>query len=306
MTQTEKEFIALTCIAAACADGHLGTDERRRIQRLADDLGLGGQDLFRRALQRPVEIANVGQQVQNPEARRQAYQLAVLVCQADGVLTPPEQAFLGKLQQTLELSDAAASGIRAEAASYADPGLPPTAPAMQPGEDIGEGILRYAMLAGAAELLPQSVASVIVLPLQLKMVYEVGQLHGVALDRSQVMELASAFGIGATSQVVESLARRLLGGVARQVGGRLFGGATQAATGALLSFSTTYALGHAADRYYARGRALGESDLKELFRQFQEDARTIFPRVEAEIRAQAERLNAKELFAKVRGAAAPG
>lgn len=300
MIETEREFMALTCIAAACADGHLGTDERRRIRRLTDDLGLGDQDLFRRALASPVDITQVGRHVRGMEARRHTYQMAVLVCQADGVLTPPEEEFLTRLQSALELSDAAARGIRTEAAAYADPGLPPTAPASGSQGDLDERILRYAILAGAAELLPQSVASVIVLPLQLKLVYEVGQRHAVALDRGQVLELASAFGIGATSQVVESFARRLFGGVARQVGGRLFGAVGEAATGALLSFSTTYALGHAADRYYARGRSLSEDDLKELFRRFRDDAKTIYPRVEAEIRAQADRLDTKALFAKVR------
>lgn len=302
MTEAEKEHIALTCIAAACADGHLGREERNRIRDLSRELGLGKRDLFRMALERPVDVAVLGTKITSSEGRRAAYQMAVLSCRSDGVLTPPEEEFLGRLQEALGLSDAAASGIRIEAELYVDPGMPPAAPrtAAKTDEAKDQMILRFAMLAGTAELLPQSVASLVVLPLQVKLVYEVGQHHGVALDRSQVTELAAAFGVGATSQVVESLARRVFGGVARQVGGRLFGGAASGATGAIVSFSTTYALGHAADVYYARGRKLEEGDLRALFDRFRDDAKTLYPRVEAEIREQAERLDAKGLLDRVR------
>ncbi|MGH7754215.1 MAG: GTPase, partial [Gemmatimonadales bacterium] len=113
-------------------------------------------------------------------------------------------------------------------------------------------------------------------------------------------ELAAVFGIGATSQVVESLARRVFGGLARGVGGRVLGGAVGTAAGALMSFSTTYALGHAADTYYAKGRTLSQADLRQLFQQFQEDAKTMYPRVEGEIREQAGRLDLQGLMQRVR------
>jgi uncharacterized protein (DUF697 family) len=157
------------------------------------------------------------------------------------------------------------------------------------------------MLAGAAELLPQAMASMVVLPLQLRLVFDVGRQNGVTLAQDQLKELATAFGIGATSQAVESIARRLLGGVARTVGGGLFGGATSAATGALMSFATTYALGHAAKVYYAKGRNLTRADLQALFERFQADAKTLYPKVEDEIKAQAEKLDPDALLAKVRG-----
>jgi hypothetical protein len=68
-----------------------------------------------------------------------------------------------------------------------------------------------------------------------------------------------------------------------------------------VSFSTTYALGHAAQMYYERGRTLTEADLRALFQRFQDDARTLYPRVEAEIRDQAEQLDTKALLDRVRG-----
>jgi len=303
VTDSEKHQIAASLIAAACADGHLGAGERQRIATLMDDLG--GGDMFRAALANPITPEELGKSLTTPESRRAAYELAVLVCHADGVLNEPEAAYLARLRAALGLSEAAAKGLEAEADHWRDPGLPLTATPVETS-DLDRTILQFAMLAGAAELLPQTVASMVVLPLQLRLVFDIGRRNGVTMAQDQVKELATAFGVGATSQVVESLARRLLGGVARTVGGGgLFGGAlggaTSAATGALMSFATTYALGHATRVYYERGRTLSRADLQQLFERFQADAKTLYPRVEAEIRQQADKLDPEALMAKVRG-----
>jgi uncharacterized membrane protein YebE (DUF533 family) len=308
MTEHEKEQIALACLAAAFADSHLNEAERQRIRRLIEDLGgVDVQQVLRSTLDRRVEPEQLASSLSTAEARRAAYQMAALVVEADGVPNDAEEAYLERLRNALGLSVAAAAGIRLEAEQYRDPGLPPTAPSSR-NDDLHRTILQYAMLAGAAELLPQTAASVVVLPLQLKLVYDIGVRHGVTMARDQVRELAAAFGIGATSQVVESLARKVLGGVAKRVGGGgmlggLFGGATSTATGAAVSFATTYAMGHAARTYYEKDRNLTQEDLRTLFSQFQEDAKTLYPRVEEEIRVQAEGLDAKGLLEKVKAMA---
>lgn len=307
MTEHEREQIALACLAAAFADSRLDEQERQRIRRLISDLGgVDVPQLFRSTLDRRVEPEQLAASLTTPESRRTAYQMASLVVQADGIPNDAEEAYLERLRNALGLSEAAAAGIRLETEQYRDPGLPPTAPAG--GDDLQRTILQYAILAGAAELLPQTAASMVVLPLQLKLVYDIGGRHGVTMARDQVRELAAAFGIGATSQMVESLARKVLGGVAKTVGGGgmlggLFGGATSAATGAAVSFATTYALGHAAQVYYEKGRTLTQGDLRALFARFQEDAKTLYPQVEAEVRAQAEGLDAKGLMEKVKALA---
>ncbi len=308
MTPTERDVLIRTCVAAACADGHLGQDERHRIARLAEEISPRDHPpADPGVLAQPVTPEELAAAVTDPATRRTAYQLAAVVCLADGVLTEPERRHLAALRAALGLSEAAARGLEAEAERYVDPGLPPVSaagPAAGAPGDADRRILRYAILAGAAELLPQAAATMVVLPLQLKLVYDIGARHGVTQDARQIRELAAVFGIGATTQVVESLARRVLGGAARGVGGRvlggLLGGAAGAAAGGLFSFSTTYALGHAAEDYYARGRRLTEADLRGLFDRFREDAKTIFPKVESEIREQADRLDPQSLLATVR------
>jgi hypothetical protein len=52
--------------------------------------------------------------------------------------------------------------------------------------------------------------------------------------------------------------------------------------------------------YYERGRNLAQADLQQLFRRFKDDAGTIYPKVEQEIREQAQKLDVEGLLAKIR------
>jgi uncharacterized protein (DUF697 family) len=137
------------------------------------------------------------------------------------------------------------------------------------------------------------------------MVYRIGQGHGHRLDTAQVKDLAGVLGIGAAGQVMEGVARKLLGGVARGVFGRKVGGVAGGiggtAAGAALTFATTYALGHAAAQYYAQGRTLSRADLQALFARFKEEAGGVFPRVEQQIRDQSRTLNLSDVMHRIRG-----
>jgi uncharacterized protein (DUF697 family) len=109
------------------------------------------------------------------------------------------------------------------------------------------------LLNGALELLPQSWASMAIIPLQIKMVYGIGKAHGVALDQGHIKEFIAAAGVGLTSQYLEQFGRKLLGGLLGKAAGKTFGKLGGAATGMAFSFATTYALGQVAKRYYAGG-----------------------------------------------------
>ena len=74
-----------------------------------------------------------------------------------------------------------------------------------------KAILNYALLAGALELLPQSRASMAIIPLQIKRVYGIGKAHGGALDQGHIKQFVAAAGVGLTSQPVEQFGRSLLG-----------------------------------------------------------------------------------------------
>jgi uncharacterized protein (DUF697 family) len=256
--------------------------------------------------------------------------MAVAVCDADGRCSDAERRFLDTLRVSLGLDADESATVVAEADRLADFELAaaPTAIAMTPvmtttmtttaapstsspsttrdvaanvAAEIDASILKYAILNGALELLPQGLATMAIVPLQMKMVYGVGKSYGVSLDRGHIKEFIATIGVGMTSQVVENFARDLLGGLAKKFLGKTAGKVVKTATGAAMSFATTYALGQVAKQYYAGGRKLSSVDLRALFSREVERAKGLYTQHRPEIEQSARTLDAKQVLAMVRG-----
>jgi uncharacterized protein (DUF697 family) len=80
----------------------------------------------------------------------------------------------------------------------------------------------------------------------------------------------------------------------------MIGGAAGVAAGAAVTFATTYALGHVAKQYYAQGRSLSSADLRALFARFQDEAKSLFPKLQSQIQAQSKSLNLQSLLGSLR------
>lgn len=282
MTPQDAHIIIALAALAANADGTLDQQERVSIISAAEHLGLSADDpTLQGVMHGGGDVAQLAHALSSDEARVAAYDVAAAVCHADGAPNAKESAFLAALSRELGAvaasPDAAATmGAAAQAAS--------TPPAQGAAGDLDTFILDQAMMAGAAELLPHRFSALAILPLQLRMVYQIGQRHGQQFDMSQAKDLVAVLGIGAMGHTLEGVVRGVLGSVGRGLLGGLLGAATGAAAGVAVTFATTYALGHAAEQYYAQGRSLSAADLKALFARFQGDANTVFPRVEGRIR----------------------
>ncbi|HEY5677771.1 MAG TPA: TerB family tellurite resistance protein, partial [Myxococcales bacterium] len=237
--------------------------------------------------------ADLASRLSDDEARRAAWEGALAIVHADGSANPAEQAFLGELRAALGFSDADVAESSRTAGALARAPLAAGAPSAVPLDEL---ILQQAILTGALEVLPDRLANVAILPLQLRLVYQIGQRHGQKLDANQVKDLAATFGLGAAAQGLEGVAMKLIGGLAGSLLGGMFGGATRVATGAVITFSATYALGHVAEQYYAQGRRLDGADLRRLFARFEDEAKTIYPRVQQQIERQASTLNLQSLL----------
>ena len=161
-------------------------------------------------------------------------------------------------------------------------------------------ILNYAILNGALELLPQSWASMAIIPLQIKMVYGIGKTHGVELDQGHIKEFIAAAGVGLTSQYLEQFGRKLLGGLLGKIAGKTIGNLGRAATGMAFTFATTYALGQVAKRYYADGRTMNAALLRETFQNLLEPAKQMQTRYLPQIQQKAATLDASQIMAMVR------
>lgn len=178
----------------------------------------------------------------------------------------------------------------------------PSAAAVQRDAELDKSILNYALLNGALELLPQSWASMAIIPLQIKMVHAIGLAHGVELDRGHIKEFIAAAGVGMASQYVEQFGRKLLCGLLGKVAGKTIGGLGGAATGMAFSFATTYALGQVAKRYYAGGRVMSTAMLRESFQDLLGPAKQLQTEYLPQIRQKAATLDAGQIMSMVRGA----
>ena len=305
MNSDDASRIAQIALMAAMADGEISPDEQRELASVATRLGVPAATT---ALEQPQAarqgIGVLAASLSDAEARRTAYEVALAVCSVDGAPNAPEQTFLSALHGALGLAPAATHEFENQLRLLTAAPLAGTLPAVSGAGDaeLDQRILQQAMLTGALELLPDRLANVAILPLQLRLVYEVGQRYGQQLDASQVKDLAATFGLGAAAQMVEGMVRKVLGGVASGLLGGLLGGATGVAAGAAVTFAATYALGHAAKQYYAQGRKLSSEDLRALFTRFQGEAHALLPQVQGQIQSLAQQVRLPDVLAQLRGA----
>mgnify|MGYP001232414130 CR=1 FL=1 len=308
--QTEHAQALITIAAmAAFADGQKSEQERARFRDIVAQLGVDGLDpsaIVTGVLLKRADVDAACKALDTPELRALAYEFAVCLCDADGPASANEQAFLADLRRRLLLDNAPAAAVLQEAESLAAlpvteaAATPPPLPAaaVEPARvvDPSPMILKYAILCSCLELLPQGVANLAIMPLQMKMVYRVGRDHGFPLDKGHIVELLGVLGVSATGQMLEGVARKFLG----KFGGALAGGIGKAvargATGAALTFATTYALGHVAHRYYGGGRRLDRTALQGLFGELKTQAASLYPRYADQIQQQSTQVNVSSLL----------
>lgn len=152
--------------------------------------------------------------------------------------------------------------------------------------EIEKTILNASIMNGALELLPQSLASMAIIPLQMKLVYGIGKSYGYELDRGHVKDLLATMGVGVTGQYLEDIGRKLLGGLLGKAGGKLLGGLAKGATGVAFSFATTWAIGQVARRYYAGGRTMNADMLQQTFASVMAEAKSLQARYAPQIEQQ--------------------
>lgn len=325
MTMTLDRDAAVLAIAlhAAFSDGGKHEAEREEFRRIADMLSSDGDGpdarrVYHDVLLKRVSLEDAAAALAEPGEKHLAYELAVGVCDADGRMVDAEREFLDRLRGLLGLDRAEADEVEREAeqvvemSEAAAPATVPAtasaahAPAAVDEAAIDKSILNYSILNGALEILPQSWASMAVIPLQIKMVYEIGQRHGVELDRGHIKELLATLGVGMTSQYVEQFGRKLIGGLFRAAAGRGVGRLGRTATGMAFSFATTYALGQVARRYYAGGRQMSTELLRTTFQETLGPAKQMQQEYLPQIEQKAQTLDMGQVMGMVRGRSSSG
>ncbi|MCU0752837.1 MAG: hypothetical protein MUF86_01885 [Akkermansiaceae bacterium] len=299
-----NDSLLAICLFAAFADGDKSEDERGHIESLARELGGGDvSSVSRRILMGRLSMDAAVAALETRDARMLAYEMARAVCEAGGSISADEQAFLSDLRNKLALGTADAKTLDDEVDALALAPVESAGPAAAASDSSGM-ILRYSILNGALELLPETLATMAILPLQMKMVWRIGKAHGFELDRSSIKEFLATAGIGFGSQVIEGFARKLVGGFGRKLGGKLAGRIANEATGSAFSFASTYAIGHLAVKYYAGGRKLGGAEMKALYAPLSQQAGELHAKYLPDIQQRAKSLDPAAILDLVRGKAA--
>src|SRR3954471_19921673 len=303
---TSQQAILTISLLAAFADGATDDRERQEIRRVAESLaGESGNaeltTLYQDVLLKRTDLAKAAAALTDPAHKQLAYEMAVCVCDADGVASPAEQQFLRELQAALRLEAApAAQAVRdADALAAAPLAGGHTAGSMSDAE-MDKYILNHAIANGAIELLPQSLATMAIIPLQMKLVYRIGQSYGYEMDKGHIKEFLATAGVGLTSQYVEQVGRKLLGGLLGVVAGGLGRGLGSVAAGAAFSFATTYALGQLAKRYYAGGRQMNTALLQQTYQSLLSQAKQLQGQYAGDIQQKARSLDPTQVINMVK------
>lgn len=338
MTPEEIRATLSICLLAAYADGDKHDREREQIREVAQGLAQDEQvnlpGLYQDVLLRRVKLDDLLPRLASDESRQLAYEMAVCVCDADGQTSAQEQAFLTQLRQALKRTGtgfaAQADALASAPLSAPSPqqpvelpvaipsgqpvphpaavdALPATAAQRRPGTlgavEMDRKILNAAILNGAIELLPENLSTLAIIPLQMRLVYQVGQSYGYELDSGHVKDLLATLGVGLTSQYLEQAGRKLLGGLLGKAGKGLLGGLGRQAVSSGMSFAATYALGHVANQYYAGGRTLSTQMLRDAYQHVMSDGQQLQARYLPQMQDMARGLNTARILQMVRGGA---
>ncbi|MGB3425112.1 MAG: TerB family tellurite resistance protein [Castellaniella sp.] len=328
MNTEEIRAILTICLLASYADNDKHDREREQIrlvaQGLAEDQQINLPGLYQEVLMHRVQLADVLPKLSSSEARQLAYEMAVCVCEADGRTSAPEQAFLARLREALGQApttfDTQADALAAAPLRTASMATPETAagadapqpaaldapsgtaaqrrPGTLPSEDMDRKILNASILNGAIELLPENLSTLAIIPLQMRLVYQIGQSHGYELDRGHIKDLLATLGVGLTSQYLEQAGRKLLGSL---LGKGILGGLGRQTVSSGMSFASTYALGHVANQYYAGGRALNTQMLRDAYQHVMADGRQMQDQYLPQMQAMSRGLNTARILQMVRG-----
>jgi uncharacterized protein (DUF697 family)/tellurite resistance protein len=335
MNTEQTRSILTVALMSAFADGLKDEREREAVRRLADSLGSGADvdlpGIYRDVLLAKPELTQVVVPLATPEVRQFAYEMAVGVANADGAQCAAEAEFLSQLATALQLpaSQAAASvALASEVAAAADDPVPAGPAALAHGHEDGPAttsstaaangtvlgranvsdteldntILNASITNAALELLPETIASMAIIPLQMRLVYRIGRAYGYEMDRTHAKDFIATLGVGLTSQYVEQFGRKLLGGLLGGIGGGLGRAVGRQAASSGLTFATTYAIGRVAQRYYAGGRTLDAQTLRATFASLLEEARGIAPNYQSQIAQTARTIDIRSLASLVKRA----
>lgn len=287
-TEESRQLAYEMAVCVCDADGHTSDAERNFLQQLRTTLQLDScfadetDELTETVAEAPLAV---------PTGASPATATAVATAAAAGA---------GALAASANNGSSAASALPHPDLSQDMP-ITQRRPSTLDTQAMDRKILRASILNGAIELLPESLSTMAIIPLQMRLVYQIGQSYGYELDKGHIRDFLATAGVGLTSQYLEQAGRKLLGGLLGKKGKGLLGGLGKQAISSGMSFASTYALGHVANQYYAGGRTISADMLKNAYNHVLAEGRQLHTQYLPDMRAQARTLDTGAIMSLVRG-----
>jgi len=165
---------------------------------------------------------------------------------------------------------------------------------------LDQQIANASVTNAALELLPESLASLAILPLQVRLVYQIGKAYGYELDQGHIKEFVATLGVGLTGQYLEQFGRKLLGGLLGSVLGGVGRAVGHQTASSGMAFATTWALGQLARQYYGGGRTLDAAKLKAAFAPLLEQGQGLIGQYGGQIADRARTIDIRNLPALIK------
>ncbi len=259
MTTEQRAALLAIALLAMRADAVLSAAELDPVKQLATELGSHGEELAAAASavdRGELDLAALACRLVDQDLRRQAFSLALAVCEADGLRNDAETLFLSDLGRALGL------GLPEVAAAAADADALATAPLDRAGAvPAVEGPLQRvsdaAELAAAIAAQPSMLAPLAIVSAQMHLVRRIAEMYGHRPDRGAIRRFLVDVGGALTIQALRQAVWRLVGSVwnATEVDSRSVREA----------FAATYALGLVAARFYEAGQSMDASELRRQY-----------------------------------------
>lgn len=281
-------------MVVAKADGEVHPDEEKALVDALQGLDLPGGYTAKALLEEEVALEEILAELKSEEVRRQAFRAAYLMAHVDSKYTAAEQRLIERLREQWLIPQEEINQLD-KGLSLADTTLmfSISAPvAAQREDEANRKIKQYLVLTTLTAAIPVPlVGDLMVAPLQMGMVYELGTIYGHHLDKASIKAMLSTFGIGKGLRIAISSLAKLVPGWGSIVG-------------AVGAFSTTYALAQVAKKYFESSRRLSLDSLKPLFAQKEEEGKKQFelqkdsianPEVAEQIKRIGEKVSTGEL-----------
>ncbi|MBI4852349.1 MAG: TerB family tellurite resistance protein [Acidobacteria bacterium] len=241
-------------VAVAKADGKIEESEREALEDAIKDLALPEGYTVDKLLSQEVILESVLNEIKSSESQKNAFKSAYLLANADGDFSKIEKHLIKMLETRWNISPEEIAELNniiniSNMVVSSD-----TTTEVENPELAGQKTLKtYLVINTLLGAIPVPlVADALILTSQMSMIIDIGKIYGYDTDRTLAKAIIVSLGIGTGASIAVSSLAKLVPGWGSVVG-------------ATVAFSTTYALGHVAVKYFESGKNIPLNSLKDIY-----------------------------------------